>query len=87
MIRSSILIKHKLGLYFPSLITQLCIRAGVQYNNDEETQYPKKPLDDSMISMIKATRRQAHEEGAAAARPLPLPRPLTIAKRLEHLEI
>ena len=52
-------VKHKLGLYFPSLITQLCIQAGFQYSSDDESQYPKKPLNDGMLTSIKVMRRKA----------------------------
>ena len=57
-------IKNKLGLYFPSLITQLCIGARVQFGNDEEALYPKRSIDNEMIATIQASRVQAPEEGA-----------------------
>ena len=49
-------VKHKLGLYFPSLITQFCMQADVSFSNDKEAQPPKKPLDDGIITTIKASR-------------------------------
>ena len=34
-------VKNRLVLYFPSLITQLCVEAGVRVGSDEEALYPK----------------------------------------------
>ena len=81
-------IKNKLGLYFLLLIIQLCIRARVRFGNDEEALYPKRPINDGLISIIKASRVRSPEKRVEAAAPLlPPPRVLTVAEHLEHLEI
>ena len=81
-------IRNKLGLYFPSLITQLCLDARVRHGANEEAQYPAKPINDKMIITLRHSRVQApDEEGGEAIAPPPPPREYTVTKRLEHLEI
>ena len=81
-------IRKKLGLYFPSLITQLCLDAGVRHGPYEEAQYPTKPIDDKMIITLRRSRVQTpDEEGGEAIAPPPPRREYIVAERLERLEI
>ena len=81
-------VRNKLGLYFPSLITQLCLEAGVRHGPDEEAQYPTKPIDDRMLISLRRSRSHTPEvEGGEAVAPPPSRRDYTVAERLERLEI
>ena len=78
--------KHQsMSLFFPSLITALCVAAGVQYGANEESLAPMAALTDQRIYGMKGVDRL---DPALQIPPLQsqASRPLTMAERLERLE-
>ena len=78
--------KHQsMSLFFPSLITALCVAAGVQYGPNEESLAPMAALTDQRIYGMKEGNRldPAFQVPPIQSR---ASRPLTMAERLERLE-
>ena len=78
--------KHSsMSLFYPSLITALCVAAGVEYGPNEEFLAPMAAITDTKVTAMKGVDRLEPTVPASSGRPLS-GRPLTIAERMESLE-
>ncbi|PIN07564.1 hypothetical protein CDL12_19862 [Handroanthus impetiginosus] len=65
------------GLWFPSLITKLCTRAGVKWDEKEELIFPRHPIDNTtMLRILNA----AHDEAGGSQPHVPRPIPGLVKK-------
>ena len=78
--------KHQsMSLFFPSLITALCVAAGVQYGANEESLAPMAALTDNKVYGMKGVTRMNPTVQTSQPRSRSS-KPLTMAERMERLE-
>ena len=78
--------KHQsMSLFFPSLITALCVAAGVQYGANEESLAPMATLTDNKVYGMKGVDRM-NPTVQSSQRRFQSSKPITMAERLERLE-
>ncbi len=78
--------KHQtMSLFYPSLITALCVAAGVQFGAEDESLAPMAALTDNKIYGMKSVDRINPMVQEAQVRSQPS-RPLTMAERMERME-
>ena len=78
--------KHQsMSLFYPSLITALCVAAGVQYGPNEESLAPMAAITDTKVTAMKGVDRLDLTIQPPQARPHSF-RPLTMVERMESLE-
>ena len=77
--------QQSMSLFFPSLITALCVASGVQFEASEETLAPMAALTDNKILRMKdVVRMNPVVPGPPVV--LPLARPLSMPAQLERLD-
>ena len=77
-----------MGLYFPSIITTLCGRAGVTWGPNEEVIQPAHAIDRCMMVIVKGWESSVSSSSTSTIPPPPQlqpQRPTTVIARLEHL--
>ena len=78
--------KHQsMSLFYPSLITALCVAAGVQYGANEESLAPMAALTDNKVYGMKGVTRMNPAVQSSQPRSRSS-KPLTMAERMEMLE-